>query len=141
MIPKLRTTIFVGLAALSVTLLAACSTANAPVTVGLKTFGLTLSTTTVKAGDVTFNATNNAPDIQHEMILIKSDVPADQLKIATDGRIDEEAVEKVDEVSELDPGKSGTLTVKLAAGHYVLFCNIVGHYAQGMRADFTVTPN
>jgi hypothetical protein len=30
--------------------------------------------------------------------------------------------------------------VFLAPGHYVLMCNIVGHYGLSMHADFTVTP-
>ena len=31
-----------------------------------------------------------------------------------------------------------TLAVELAAGHYVLLCNIATHYEQGMHADFDV---
>ena len=125
--------------------LAACSDATAPptaapITVGLKSMSLTISATSAKAGDVTFIVTNNAPDIQHEFIVIKGDLPADQLTVGSDGRVDEASVTAIGEVSELDPGKSGTLVAKLDAGHYVLICNIAGHYAQGMHVDFTVTP-
>ena len=31
------------------------------------------------------------------------------------------------------------LTVDLEPGHYVLFCNLPGHYRLGMRSDFEVT--
>ena len=33
-----------------------------------------------------------------------------------------------------------TKTFDLAAGNYVLVCNIAKHYSQGMRSAFTVTP-
>ena len=37
-----------------------------------------------------------------------------------------------------EPGKTGRLTVTLPAGKYVLLCNLPGHFAGGMYADFTV---
>ena len=43
------------------------------------------------------------------------------------------------EVSELDPGKSGSLTVTLNPGKYLLICNDPGHYVSGMWAEFDVT--
>ena len=43
------------------------------------------------------------------------------------------------EVSELDPGASGSLTVALQPGKYLLICNVPGHYASGMWTEFTVT--
>jgi uncharacterized cupredoxin-like copper-binding protein len=127
-------------------MLAACAGTPAapatptPITVELKSFSLTPSTTTAKAGDVTFIATNMAEKDQHEFIVIKSELAADKLLVGADDRIDEESVEALDEVPELEPGKSGTLTVNLDAGHYVLICNIEGHYRQGMHTDFTVNP-
>ena len=45
---------------------------------------------------------------------------------------------RLGEVSELDPGKSGTLTLKLDPGTYMLFCNIPGHYMAGMWTTVTV---
>ena len=44
----------------------------------------------------------------------------------------------VGEVPETAAGKSGTFTATLAAGHYAIICNLVGHVAQGMVTDFTV---
>jgi uncharacterized cupredoxin-like copper-binding protein len=46
----------------------------------------------------------------------------------------------VGEISETDKGKVVTKTFDLAAGNYVLVCNIEKHYGQGMFAAFTVTP-
>ena len=53
--------------------------------------------------------------------------------------LDESKTKSAGEVSELDPGKSGTLTVNLQPGTYLLVCNQPGHYAAGMWAMFTVT--
>ena len=44
----------------------------------------------------------------------------------------------VGEVSELDPGKTGTLTKPLKAGTYILMCNVAGHFAAGMWTLLTV---
>ncbi len=127
-------------------MLAACSSATplpptpAPITVALASFSLTPSATSAKAGDVTFVVTNTVADLKHEFVVIKSDLAADKLPVGGDQMVDEAAVTAVDEVPELDPGASGTLTVNLAAGHYVLMCNVAGHYQADMHADFTVNP-
>jgi uncharacterized cupredoxin-like copper-binding protein len=49
-----------------------------------------------------------------------------------DNKVDEEGSVHLGEVSELDPGKSGTLTVDVKPGKYILYCNITGHYMSGM---------
>jgi uncharacterized cupredoxin-like copper-binding protein len=36
------------------------------------------------------------------------------------------------------PGTGAQVAVELSAGHYVLICNIVGHYQAGMTTAFTV---
>ncbi len=126
--------------------LAACSSApaqpatQAPITVSLTNFAMAASTTSAKAGNVTFVATNNAPGIQHELIIIKTDLAADKLTVESDNKVNEDAVQKLGEVSELDSTKTGTVTLNLTAGHYALICNIAGHYSQGMHVDFTVNP-
>lgn len=40
---------------------------------------------------------------------------------------------------DMEAGASKTLTLKLDKGRYALICNIPGHYAAGMFADFTVS--
>jgi uncharacterized cupredoxin-like copper-binding protein len=104
------------------------------------TMGITLDQTTVAAGEVTFEAQNVSKDIIHEMILAPV---ADQTKalpyLVDENRVDEELAGHLGEVSELDPGKSGALTVTLKPGSYILFCNIPGHYAMGMWTVLTVT--
>lgn len=104
------------------------------------TMGITLDQTSVAAGEVTFEAHNTSKDLIHEMILSPI---ADQTQalpyLADKNRVDEEVAGHLGEVSELDPGQSGALTVTLKPGSYILFCNIPGHYAMGMWTVLTVT--
>ena len=41
-------------------------------------------------------------------------------------------------VEDIAGGRSKKLSLNLSKGHYVLICNLPGHYAAGMRADLTV---
>ena len=102
------------------------------------------------AGDVTFRV-KNVGTIDHELIVLKTDTPFDQIPVADSG--DPPApvttgADKVDEANNiaetgdpnLHPGDTRTFTAKaLAPGHYVLICNLAKHYGLGMRAGFTVT--
>ena len=44
----------------------------------------------------------------------------------------------IDEQPEYDPGVPGSVTVNLPVGHYVVMCNIQGHYKNGMYADLEI---
>jgi len=98
---------------------------------------LTVAPTSVKAGNVTFTFANTGTR-QHEMIVLKTDSAFDKLTVGADNKVSEDA--SVGEISETDKGKTVTKSFNLAAGSYVLVCNIEKHYAQGMRSAFTVTP-
>ena len=112
--------------------------ASAKVNVTLKEWSLTPDTTSVPAGSVTFTATNDG-SFEHEMIVIKTGLAPDALPISS-GAVDEAAAGNViDEIPEFAPGATQTLTVDLGPGAYVLFCNVGGHYQQGVRSAFTVT--
>ncbi len=102
--------------------------------------GITLSAASVKAGEVTFEVTNDSKDIIHEMIMSPVAAGAKELAYLTDeNRVDEEKADHLGEVSELDPGKSGALTITLKPGSYILYCNIPGHFIDGMWTELTVT--
>ena len=88
------------------------------------------------AGPVTF-AVKNAGTTIHEFVVVKTDLMADALPV-DDDKIDESALTPVDEIEDIAAGSEESLSVDLAAGHYVLLCNIETHYEQGMHADFTV---
>ena len=89
-----------------------------------------------------FHVTNAGTQV-HEFVVIKTEAKADQLPIASSGtEVDEDAsaLDVVDEVEDLAAGASQDLSVTLDAGHYVVICNVAGHYQLGMHADFTAGP-
>jgi uncharacterized cupredoxin-like copper-binding protein len=111
---------------------------------------VTPATSTAPAGDISFNVKNTGT-VDHELIVLKTDLPFDQIPVADSG--DPPApvttgADKVDEANNvgetgdpnLKPGETRTFTIKnLAAGSYVLVCNLAKHYGLGMRAAFTVS--
>jgi uncharacterized cupredoxin-like copper-binding protein len=105
------------------------------------TMGIKALPDTVKAGKVTFKVTNDSKDTVHEMIVMYLANPGKPLPyIEAESRVDEDKAGDKGEVSELEPGKSGALTVDLKAGKYLLICNVPGHYGAGMWTEFTVSP-
>lgn len=104
------------------------------------TMGIKASPAVAKAGLVTFHVTNSSTDTIHEMIVMYMADPTQPLPYVTaEQKVDEDKAGDKGEVSELDPGASGTLTVVLKPGKYLLICNIPGHFAAGMWTEFEVT--
>src|SRR5665213_2755716 len=104
------------------------------------TMGVKLSRPSAPAGVVTFKVTNTSKDTVHEMIVMYLADPTKPLPyIDGDKKVDENKAGDKGEVSELDPGKSGSLTVALKPGKYLLICNVAGHFAAGMWTEFEVT--
>jgi uncharacterized cupredoxin-like copper-binding protein len=123
-------------------LLASCSGSTPPpssVSAKLSEFKVDLSSATGAAGEVTFNITNSGT-VTHEFVVIKSDLASDKLPATAEGKVDEESTELtgVDEVEDIAAGSTATLKVDLEPGHYVLICNLPGHYTGGMRSSFEV---
>lgn len=93
----------------------------------------------VSAGQVTFHVSNVTTDNEtHEFVIVKTDLDAADLPVDADGNVDEDQITVVDEVEDLEPGNSEDLTVNLDSGHYVIMCNVEGHYKQGMHTNLTV---
>jgi len=139
MIPSPRTAIFLGVTALGLV----CSPGYAEETIKatlLKTNTIQLDTSQVKAGSVAFDV-SNAPDtgMTHEFVVLKTDLAADKLPVKN-GQVPESQFKKLGEVEDIAPGTSKHMTLKLAPGHYVLFCNRPGHYSMGLHASLVVTP-
>ncbi len=113
--------------------------------VSLAEFTITTSTTTVPAGEVYLLVQNAGPDDAHEFVVIKTDLAADALP-TVDGRVPEDEVDLLAEIEPFAVGATGSLTLDLEAGSYVLICNIAeeeegeleSHYELGMRAPLTV---
>ncbi len=101
--------------------------------------GLTVDMTEVPAGEVTFNVTNASTVMVHEMMVLPVEDVTKQLPYDADKKqVDEEKAGTIGEVAETDPGKSGTVTLKLKPGTYMLFCNMPGHYMMGLWTMITV---
>ncbi len=97
--------------------------------------------TSAPAGQVTFEVANKSKSKVHEMLVVKTSQPATALPYdARTEEVDEDKIKSLGEVSELRPGKSGSLTLDLKPGSYLLLCNQPGHMRHGMWARFQVTP-
>jgi len=104
------------------------------VKVGLTEMAISVSPGSVKAGDVSFDVSNDG-SLEHELVVIKTDKKAGDLPTDSSGKADETG--SVGE-TEVQAGETSKLDLKLAAGHYALICNLPGHYTAGMYKDFTV---
>lgn len=102
----------------------------------LSEWAITLDSSTGKAGTIDFNV-NNKGAVTHEFVVVKTDLKADKLPVVDD-KVDESAFTPVDEIEDIASAATPTLSVDLQAGHYVILCNLAGHYGQGMHADFDV---
>jgi uncharacterized cupredoxin-like copper-binding protein len=129
-------------AAVFLVLLSACTETaprGTPLDVTLRDFSMTPAEQTVPAGDVVINVHNDAP-ITHEFVVVQTDLPADGLPIAADGlSVNEEWLSKVGELPEAPAGQTDLLSLHLAPGRYVFFCNLEGHYLGGMHGVIEVT--
>lgn len=108
---------------------------------GIDAMKMVAEPNTVKAGMVTFQVNNQSQGLVHEMIVIKA--PEDGKPLPYDTQKDmvsEDSIHSLGEVSERDPGQSGTLTLTLPPGKYILICNQAGHYKGGMWTTLTATP-
>jgi uncharacterized cupredoxin-like copper-binding protein len=111
-----------------------------PVNVRLEDFRVRMDTAVVSAGTVSFRLLGQGPTT-HEFIVVRTDRSPDKLPLQPDGlTVNEEAlgVELVDEADGLDIDDRQTLDLRLAPGHYVMYCNLEGHYLGGMYAALTV---
>jgi uncharacterized cupredoxin-like copper-binding protein len=138
-----------SLVVLGAVVLVGCSStaSGAPgstVTVTLTEWAVVVDKASVPAGKVTFDVTNSSTFFKHEMVVLKTDLDPAALPADSTGKVNEDT--SVGEVSELDKGATGSVTLDLAAGKYVLICNIVEssgghevHYMKGMYVAFTVS--
>jgi len=102
--------------------------------------GITVSERQLAAGEITFNVNSRADSTsQHEMIIDRltpeqaanpDSLPYDEAS----SRVKEDQIGDLGEVSELEPGQSGSVTLTLKPGTYMLFCNVAGHYQAKMYA-------
>jgi uncharacterized cupredoxin-like copper-binding protein len=112
-----------------------------PVNVLLKDFLVQEDAAVVPAGTVSFRIRNQGPT-SHELIVVRTDHAPDKLPLQRDGLTVNEDADDIDLVDEakglLDIDDRQSLVLDLAAGNYVLYCNLEGHYLGGMHAALTV---
>jgi len=111
-----------------------------PKTMSKAMLGIDAEPKSIKGGRVTFQVTNTSKDMIHEMVV--SPVSDSGKPLPYDkslGKVDEDSAGHLGEVSELSPGQSGSLSLRLKPGKYILYCNVPGHYALGMWTRMTVT--
>lgn len=106
-----------------------------------KDFSITLGTKTTSGHKVEFKIHNDGPTV-HEFVVFKTDLAEDKLPLDSDGtKVQEDApsVTHIDEEENVASGGDARLDIdNLASGHYVIICNIAGHYQLGMHASLTV---
>ena len=108
------------------------------VDVRLSEFKVSLSAGTAPAGTVTFRLMNDGA-VVHNFRVIRTDLAADELPVDEAAfTVDEDQVDVLASGSDLDASAEEEITADLAAGSYVLICNIPTHYDAGMHTTFTV---
>ena len=111
-----------------------------PVNLRLEDFKIGEDAAVVPAGTVSFRILNQGPT-SHEVNVVRTDHAPGKLPLQDDGlTVNEDAPGMVflDDAEGLDIDDRETLTLDLAPGHYVLYCNLEGHYLGGMYAALTV---
>jgi len=117
--------------------LAACGS-QGPIQADLTDTSIKLASTTAQAGPVTFDIKNVSANEVHELVVLRTDLPADKLTLGADGLVDEDKFEAAGEQGDIDASQSAKLTLNLKPGHYALICNLPGHYLAGQHTDFSV---
>jgi uncharacterized cupredoxin-like copper-binding protein len=107
------------------------------VNVTLKDNAVLVDQSTIHAGPVTFNV-SNAGLMPHEFVVLQTDAPQDQLPMNASGSKAKEKGMNKGEIEDIAAGQSASKEYTLAAGHYVLLCNMAGHYMLGMHIGLTV---
>jgi uncharacterized cupredoxin-like copper-binding protein len=125
-------------------LLAGCGggspTSRETIEVKLEDFLLHVSAKTAVPGELTMHLKNDGPST-HEINVDRTDIAADALPLRADGLSVEEnspKLTRIGSVEILEAGDRKNFTVKLPPGHYVLYCNLEGHYLGKMYATLVV---
>jgi uncharacterized cupredoxin-like copper-binding protein len=104
-----------------------------------QSYEIALSKGGIPAGKTTFQVVNVAT-VPHTFIVLRTDLPSDQLPLTANNTVDLESpdITVVKDVEGVQPCAPQEVSVSLKPGSYVAICNLPGHYASGMQAAFTV---
>ena len=118
------------------------------VEVSLQEWTIEARPSAIPSGAVSFEVTNDGGGHDHELLVLRTDLPAGALPTKPDGSVDESdtGLRVVARTDPIEPTEKESVELVLDPGSYVLVCNIVGvhsdgeieaHYQKGMRAGFT----
>ena len=103
---------------------------------------------TLPEGAIVITVRNNGGE-DHELVIIRTNTPVDELPTKEDGSVDEDGagLSDIKEIEDIGAGDRTGRTYALDPGSYALICNLVSevdgedvsHYEKGMRTAFTVT--
>ncbi len=110
--------------------------ATSTVDVTLNEWAVKADQSSVPAGKVDFKVKNGGT-VAHELVVIKTDLAADKLPVKGSA-VDTTQLDVAGTLAQFDAGGTKDLSLDLAPGHYVLICNLPGHYQLGMRTELTV---
>ena len=117
----------------STTTAAAAKPGPQSISVVMKEFTVQPTPASAAAGQVTFSVANQGK-LKHEFVVVGTGKQADELLKGDEA----DETGNAGEIGDLPPGSVKKLSIMLKAGHYVLLCNLPGHYKAGQRSDFTV---
>jgi uncharacterized cupredoxin-like copper-binding protein len=127
--------------ALGATLLvAACApdpTTATPFGVTLTDQAISLGSPEVVAGAIRFDIDNQSAALVHEVEVFAGATAGLVLPVHS-SLADTNGLRLVDEIENILPRSSASLTVDLAPGTYLVICNLPDHYNQGMWTYLTV---
>jgi uncharacterized cupredoxin-like copper-binding protein len=102
-------------------------------------FHTKLSAPSGTAGKISFTV-KNAGHLAHQFLVLKTNLPAGKLPVKGTTVNVAKAGKLIGGITGagLKAGTSKTISLRLPAGHYVLFCNLPAHYTSGQHVAFSV---
>jgi uncharacterized cupredoxin-like copper-binding protein len=133
-----------GVAVVALCLVVACGGSSGDdgqgIDVGMQDFTLHPSAKTAQPGKITLHLLNRGPST-HEINVDRTDLAEDDLPLRPDGLSvaeDSPELSRIDSIEIVEAGDRATLHLDLAPGHYVLYCNLEGHYLGHMYTTLDV---
>lgn len=125
--------------ALALVLVSACgdgtdTAAVTEISVTLQDGSIELSQGMVEGGSLSMEVVNEGTMV-HEIEVFagdETDLPV------SNGVADTSGLTLIDEVEDIVPGATQMFDLDLEPGHYVIICNLPGHYELGMVTELTV---
>ena len=106
--------------------------------VALYSYQISIDRTEFEAGQITLYVTNYSEKEPHEIALFRTDTPADFLPRTLVDTVNTAQINPISSLVDVQPGVTRKQLLNLSPGHYIILCNLPGHYDQGMYTEFDV---